>query len=59
MVYLYFAMFEQAWFQEDFGEWIPVSFVTIGAREYSSVDALQVRNRNCVVKINISSSAMK
>ncbi|RUS69750.1 hypothetical protein EGW08_022489 [Elysia chlorotica] len=31
----------QTWLQEDFGEWVPVSFVTVGAREYSSPEALQ------------------
>ncbi|GFR62703.1 patched domain-containing protein 3 [Elysia marginata] len=31
----------QAWLQTDFGEWIPVSFVTVGAKVYSSAEALK------------------
>ncbi|RUS69751.1 hypothetical protein EGW08_022490, partial [Elysia chlorotica] len=29
------------WIEQDFGSWLTVSFVSIGAREYSSADSLQ------------------
>ncbi|GFN74615.1 patched domain-containing protein 3 [Plakobranchus ocellatus] len=31
----------QSWFEQDFGNWVPVSFVTTHAKQYSSAEALQ------------------